>query len=105
MGFKSPEKAFELSPKLTNIVLTNGGNSAQFLSSSGHSETIKIPAVKTLRSPIGAGDAVAAGMAAAIQNDMPIREAFLYGLKLGAAACQVSGCNGFDEEYLSELTK
>ncbi|GMH84958.1 hypothetical protein TL16_g10077 [Triparma laevis f. inornata] len=101
----TPEKAFDLSPNLTHVVLTNGGNPAQFIARDTPPKYILIPPTKTMKSPIGAGDAVAAGLAFAIESEMNVHNAFIYGLKLGAAACHVSSCNGFDQDYFNELTK
>lgn len=60
--------AFALSPKLSSVALTDGGGSAYYADSAGAFKTISPPPVETLRSPIGAGDCVAAGLACALSR-------------------------------------
>ena len=54
----SPEKAFEISNKLTHVVLTNGGSDATFIARGQPSKSVPIPPVSSLKSAIGAGDCV-----------------------------------------------
>ena len=54
----SPEKAFDISNKLTHVVLTNGGSDATFIERGQLSKSVPIPPVSSLKSAIGAGDCV-----------------------------------------------
>ncbi|GMH57122.1 hypothetical protein TrST_g13310 [Triparma strigata] len=99
----SPEKAFEISNKLTHVVLTNGGSDATFIERGQLSKSVPIPPVSSLKSAIGAGDCVAAGLAFGIENGMTVEDAFTLGLKLGAASCQVPSSSGYDEAYFNAL--
>mmetsp|Transcript_11507 Transcript_11507/g.22939 ORF Transcript_11507/g.22939 Transcript_11507/m.22939 type:complete len:318 (-) Transcript_11507:42-995(-) len=97
--------AFTLSPKLSNVALTDGGGSAYYADSAGAFKTISPPPVEAFRSPIGAGDCVAAGLACALsRGEESVEKAFVYGLAVGAASCQQESSSGFDAAYLAKLT-
>ena len=77
------------SPKLTAILLTNGPNPAVCAIRDQPMATIPLPKISgRVKNPIGAGDAVAAGVAFKLaQNDESILDAFTFALRVGAAAC------------------
>ena len=97
--------AFALSPNLSHVTLTDGGGSAYYADSAGAFVTTSPPPVETLRSPIGAGDCVAAGLACALsRGEESVEKAFVFGLAVGAASCQVESSSGFDAAYFAKLT-
>ena len=100
------KSAFNMSPKLSHIALTDGGKIAYYADSFGALVQMSPPPVENFKSPIGAGDCVAAGIACALsKGEESIEKAFRFGLSVGAASCQLESSSGFDAAFLDKIIK
>jgi tagatose 6-phosphate kinase len=77
-----------------SILITRGADDP-ILSENGSFEMIKLPSMQVLNST-GAGDSVAAGIASALSEGKPLREAVLWGIACGSVAAAGSGYGYID---------
>jgi 6-phosphofructokinase 2 len=91
----------------TQVVVTSLGSGGAVLTTADEHEPIRSPAVK-IRSKVGAGDSMVAGMVFALSIGKPLADAVRYGIAAGAAAVMTEGtelCHRQDTERLyKEMT-
>jgi len=84
------------------VVVTSLGSGGAVLTTSDQHEHIRSPTVK-IRSKVGAGDSMVAGIVLALSQGKPLAEAIHYGVAAGAAAVMTEGtelCRRQDTERL-----
>ncbi|REJ90878.1 MAG: 1-phosphofructokinase family hexose kinase [Planctomycetota bacterium] len=88
-------------------VVTSLGSGGAVLTTADEHEQIRSPTVK-IRSKVGAGDSMVAGIVFALSNGKPLAESVRYGVAAGAAAVMTQGtdlCRRTDTERLfKEMT-
>jgi 6-phosphofructokinase 2 len=84
------------------IVVVSMGAAGAFLATAERCERIRSPSVP-VKSKVGSGDSMVAGIVFALARDMPIRDAVRFGIACGAAAVMMPGtqlCQREDAERL-----
>jgi 6-phosphofructokinase 2 len=91
----------------TQVVLTSLGSGGAVLTTADEHEQLRSPTVK-IRSKVGAGDSMVAGIVFALSQGKPLADATRYGIAAGAAAVMTEGtelCRRHDTERLyKEMT-
>ena len=94
---------FDVSPKITAILLTDGANPAHLAQRGENVTKLALPDIAgRVKNPIGAGDATAAGVAWGLAKGKTIEESFKLGLRVGAASCLEEGCIGINVSFMNE---
>jgi 6-phosphofructokinase 2 len=86
----------------TQVVLTSLGSGGAVLTTADEHEQLRSPTVK-IRSKVGAGDSMVAGIVFALSQGKPLADATRYGIAAGAAAVMTEGtelCRRQDTERL-----
>jgi 6-phosphofructokinase 2 len=92
---------------LCEIVVVSLGAAGALLTMRNHTERVRAPTVP-VRSKVGAGDSMVAGMVLALARGEPVKNAVRYGIAAGAAAVMTWGtelCRLEDTESLYERIK
>ena len=85
------------------VGITQGADSA-LLVTPNKTVHFSIPTVK-VKSTLGCGDSVNAGIAFALQKGSPLKEAFVFGLACGSANAQTALPGVIDPEQISKLAR
>ncbi|MEP7165704.1 MAG: 1-phosphofructokinase family hexose kinase [Ferruginibacter sp.] len=95
-----------ITKKQCEVVVVSMGANGALLITGTIAEHIMAPDVK-IKSTVGAGDSMVAGIVFALSNNKTYKEALQYGVACGTAATMNEGtslCNVDDVDYLFELT-
>lgn len=93
--------------KGAEVVLVSLGRGGALLVTRDETERVSAPVVR-LRSKVGAGDSMVAGLVLALQKDWPLKDAARFAVAAGAAAVMTGGtrlCRREDVETLYERMK
>ena len=88
---------------VTRALISLGGNGA-YLLEKGAVYRAKCPRVE-VKSTVGAGDSVVAAMAYGLQENLPLEEALLLAMAMGAASVMQTGTQAPDRALVSDLTR
>jgi 1-phosphofructokinase len=88
---------------VTRALISLGGNGAYFMEK-GAAYRAKCPRVE-VKSTVGAGDSVVAAMAYGLQENLPLEEALLLAMAMGAASVMQTGTQAPDRALVSDLTR
>jgi 6-phosphofructokinase 2 len=106
---ESDEEIVEVSRRLISdgkvqVVVTSLGSGGAMLVTADHTEQLRSPTVK-IRSKVGAGDSMVAGIVLGLARGWSVRDAVRLGIAAGAAAVMTEGtelCRRADVERLYE---
>lgn len=88
---------------ITQALISLGGEGAYFMEK-GDVYRAKCPRVE-VKSTVGAGDSVVAAMAYGLQEKLPLEEALLLAMAMGAASVMQSGTQAPDKELVYKLSE